>query len=161
MELFALTERLQKRFRKTVSSDCDVTNLNCYHCSILIQFILYQWCYILTQRVVLLRVVVTMKKIENKQLQNILIFRVWTIWGGHCPECLPVATGLGVGKHNIINIEKCLWVHRWRSRIMASTTKTKRKGDRAEPWCTLHLLESCLVFRLGREHGCWCWYIAF
>jgi len=27
---FALTEILQKRFRKTVSSDCDVTNRNCY-----------------------------------------------------------------------------------------------------------------------------------
>jgi len=30
MMLFALTERLQKRFRKTVSSDCDVTKGNCY-----------------------------------------------------------------------------------------------------------------------------------
>jgi len=32
MELFALTERLRKRFRKTVSIDCDVTNRNCYQC---------------------------------------------------------------------------------------------------------------------------------
>ena len=30
MELLPLTDRLQKRFRKTVSSDCDVTNRNCY-----------------------------------------------------------------------------------------------------------------------------------
>jgi len=41
MELFALTETLQKRFRKTVSSDCDVTNWNCYQCGLsLIPFIL-------------------------------------------------------------------------------------------------------------------------
>jgi len=41
MELFALKERLQKHFRKTISSDCDVTNRNCYLCEYsLIQFIL-------------------------------------------------------------------------------------------------------------------------
>jgi len=41
MEKLALTERLQKRFRSTVSSDCDVTNRNCYQCGhSFIQFIL-------------------------------------------------------------------------------------------------------------------------
>jgi len=30
MALFALTERLQKQFRKIVVSDCDITNLNYY-----------------------------------------------------------------------------------------------------------------------------------
>jgi len=51
--------------------------------------------YLLTQRVVMLRVGVTIKQIENKYLQNLLIFRAWTIWGGqkkfggHCPESPP------------------------------------------------------------------------
>jgi len=41
MELFAPTERLQKRFRKTVSRDSGVTNGNCYEREhSLIQFIL-------------------------------------------------------------------------------------------------------------------------
>jgi len=77
MELFALTERLQKRFQKTVSSDCDVTNLNCYQCGhSLIQFILKQWGYLLTKRVVMLRVGVTIKQTENKHLQKLYIFWV-------------------------------------------------------------------------------------
>jgi len=50
----ALTERLQKRFRKAVPSDC----------------------YLLTQHAVMLRVGVTIKQIENKHLHNLLIFRV-------------------------------------------------------------------------------------
>jgi len=41
MALFALTERLLKQFRKTVFSDCDVTNRNCYQCGrSLVQLIL-------------------------------------------------------------------------------------------------------------------------
>jgi len=40
MALFALTERLRKRLRKTVYSDCDVTNRNGYHGRFLVQFIL-------------------------------------------------------------------------------------------------------------------------
>ena len=48
----------------------------------------------------MLQVGVMIKHIENKHLQNLLIFRVSIIWegtkkfGGHCPECLPMATGL-------------------------------------------------------------------
>ena len=30
----------------------------------------------------MLQVGVTIKQIENKHLQNLLIFRVWIIWGG-------------------------------------------------------------------------------
>jgi len=47
----------------------------------------------------MLQVGVAIKQIENKHLQNLLIFRVWIIWGGKknwggtAPECLPVATG--------------------------------------------------------------------
>jgi len=36
---------------------------------------------VLKQRVVMWRVGVTIKQIENKHLQNVLIFRVWIIWG--------------------------------------------------------------------------------
>ena len=53
----------------------------------------------------MLRVGVTMQ-IENKHLQNWLIFRVWIIWGGTkktlggaAPECSSVATGLGQYKY--------------------------------------------------------------
>jgi len=38
--------------------------------------------YLLTQRVVMLQVGETIKQIENKHLQNLLIFRGWIIWGG-------------------------------------------------------------------------------
>ena len=37
----------------------------------------------LTQQVVMLRVGVTIKQIENKPLQNLIFFRVSIIWGGH------------------------------------------------------------------------------
>ena len=47
------------------------------------------------QRAVVLRVGVTIKQIENEHLQNLLVFRVWIIWGGTknwggtAPECPP------------------------------------------------------------------------
>jgi len=53
------------------------------------------------QRTVVLRVGVTIKQIENEHLQNVLVFRVWIIWGGTkiiggdtAPECPPMTTGL-------------------------------------------------------------------
>jgi len=53
------------------------------------------------QRAVVLRVGVTIKQIENEHLQNLLVFRVWIIWGGtkklggHCSRMPTVATVLG------------------------------------------------------------------
>jgi len=56
--------------------------------------------YLLTKRVVMLRVGVTIKQIENKHLQNLLIFLLKhsgghkKIGGKHCPRMPPVTTGL-------------------------------------------------------------------
>jgi len=50
------------------------------------------------QRAVVLRVGVTFEQIENEHLQNLLVFRVWIIWGGtkeiggHCPPWLRAST---------------------------------------------------------------------
>jgi len=69
----------------------------------------------------MLRVGVTIKQIENKHLQNWLIFRVWIIWGGTkqiwgstAPECPHVATGLIVTSRSRIHkreqqTEECIW----------------------------------------------------
>jgi len=69
--------RLQKPFRKTVSSDCDVTDrhklLPVWTFLNTIYFVTMH--YLLTQRVVMLQVGETIKQIENKHLQNFLIFR--------------------------------------------------------------------------------------
>jgi len=48
------------------------------------------------QRAVVLRVAVAITQIENENLQNLLVFQVWyiwggtkRIWGGTAPECPP------------------------------------------------------------------------
>jgi len=51
------------------------------------------------QRAVVLRVGVTINQIKNEHLQNLLVFRVWIIWGstkklgGHCPRIPPRGYG--------------------------------------------------------------------
>ena len=107
MELFALTETAE-----TVSKDC-LQWLWRHKSKLLpvwtfvntIYFVTMR--YLLTQRVVMLRVGVMIKQIENKHLQNWLIFRVWIIWETqkfwgalppHAPPWLRACIGLAFMK---------------------------------------------------------------